>query len=113
MKSKNLFLLLAIVGFIGPNIFVALEFMESGNFLLYTNLPETFAKLFANHASTAFVVDLLLIVMLFLGWSWVDAKEKKMKTGTLIGVWVVTFAFGLAAGLPLYLYLRSAEKSTS
>lgn len=106
---KNKYLLLTIIGTILPNIFVLKESLTSGNILLYTNPIATFQGMFANNISSAFIIDLLFIVMLFLFWSFYEAKKHKMKG--LGWIWVYTFALGIAGGLPLFLYVR--EKYTS
>ena len=105
MKKKYLFL--TIIGTILPNIFVLRESLESGNILLYVRPMDTFAGMFANNISSAFVIDLLFIVLLFLIWSYQESKKHKIKG---IGwIWIYTFALGIAGGLPLFLYFR--EKS--
>lgn len=101
---KKAYLTLAIIGTILPNIFVVKESIQSGNYLLYVNPLETFKGMFANNISSAFVVDLLFIVVLFLMWSYREAKRKKMKRVYLY--WLYTFAFGIAGGLPLFLFFR-------
>jgi hypothetical protein len=101
---KKTYLILTIIGTILPNIFVVKEFMLSGNFLLYTYPIDTFKSMFANNISSAFVTDLLFVVMLFLFWSFKEAKRYKMKNIYLI--WLYTLAFGIAGGLPLFLYFR-------
>ena len=76
---KNLYLVLTILGFIAPNIFVAMETIETGNVLLYANPLATMQGMFANHISTAFIVDLLFIVLVFFIWSYIDAKKHGIK----------------------------------
>lgn len=101
---KKQYLILTIIGTILPNIFVVIESMDSGNYLFYTDIPATFMGLFANNYSSAFVVDLLFIVVLFLIWTYKQAKRYNMKNIYL--VWIYTFALGIAGGLPLFLYLK-------
>ncbi|MEM9675556.1 MAG: DUF2834 domain-containing protein [Bacteroidota bacterium] len=108
---KKTYLLLTIIGTVLPNIFVVLESVKSGNYLLYTRPLDTFQGMFANYISTAFVTDLLFIVVLFLLWSYKEAVRYKMKNVYL--VWIYTFAFGIAGGLPLFLYLRETNKQQS
>ena len=107
---KKTYLSLTIIGTILPNIFVTMEGIESGNYLLYTNPIDTFNGMFANNISSAFVTDLLFIVMLFLVWSYSEAKRNNIKNIALI--WIYTFAFGIAGGLPLFLYIRETNKNT-
>lgn len=104
---KKLFLSLTIIGTILPNIFVVLEGAKSGNYLLYTNPKDTLDGMFANHISSAFVIDLLFIVILFLFWSYYEAKKHKIKS--IVFIWIYTLAFGIAGGLPLFLYIREKK----
>jgi len=101
---KKTYLLLTIIGTILPNIFVFMESIQSGNYLLYAHPIDTFHGMFANNISAAFVTDLLFIVLLFLAWSYQEAKRYQIKSIYLI--WVYTFALGIAGGLPLFLYVR-------
>lgn len=101
---KKTFLGITVIGTILPNIFVIKESLLYGNYLLYTKPLETFNGMFANNISSAFIVDLLFIVVLFMIWSYKEARRLKMKG--IIWVWLYTFALGIAGGLPLFLYLR-------
>lgn len=104
---KKTYLLLTIVGTILPSIFVIKESITTGNILLYRYPIDTFNSMFINNISSAFMLDLLFIVSLFLFWSYKEAKHCNMKN---IGwVWLYTFAFGIAGGLPLFLYLREKK----
>ncbi|MEO0580765.1 MAG: DUF2834 domain-containing protein [Bacteroidota bacterium] len=101
---KRIYLALTVLGTLLPNIFVFLESIQSGNILLWTDPIATFYGMFDNLISSAFMMDLLFIVCLFLIWSGLEAKKLKIKG---IGwIWLYTFAFGIAGGLPLFLYLR-------
>lgn len=106
---KNLYLVLAILGFIAPNIFVAMESMNTGNVMLYANPMATVKGMFANHISTAFIVDLLFIVFVFFIWSYLDAKKHGIKHIRVI--WILTLLFGIAGAFPLYLYLKERKYS--
>ena len=105
---KKSYLVLTIVGTILPNIFVVLEFLKSGNFMLYRYPIDTFNGMFANNISSAFMVDLLFIVALFFVWSYNQAKKYQIKS--IYFVWLYTMALGIAGGLPLFLYLREGQK---
>jgi len=109
MKKK--YLILTIIGTILPNIFVLKESLSSGNILLYARPLDTFKAMFANNISSAFIIDLLFIVILFLLWSYYEAKKLKIKH--VWWVWIYTFAFGIAGGLPLFLYLREDKKTAA
>ena len=107
---KKTYLLLTILGFILPNIFVAKVSIETGNILLYRDIPTTFRQMFANDISTTFMIDLLFVVALFMIWSWREARKHSMNNVWM--AWLFTFAFGLAGGLPFFLYLRERKRET-
>ena len=96
---------LTIIGTIAPNIFVINESLKTGNILLYARPIETISAMFANNITSAFIIDLLFIVLLFLIWSYHEAKRLQLKKLWLI--WLYTFAFGIAGGLPLFLWYRA------
>lgn len=102
---------LIIIGTILPNIFVFLESISSGNILLYANPIATFQGMFTNYISSAFITDLLFIVLLFLVWTYRETKTHQLKY--LPWVWMYTFALGIAGGLPLFLYLRERQLKSS
>lgn len=105
---KKGYLFLAIIGFIAPNIFVLRESFETGNILLYTNPMATFEGMFANAISTAFMVDLLFVVMVFFIWSYYEAKKHGIKR--IWFIWILTLLFGIAGAFPLFLYLKEKSK---
>jgi hypothetical protein len=105
---KRIYLLLSIVGFLLPNILVAKISLETGNYLLYTDIGATLKGMFANDISTVFVIDLLYVVLLFLAWSWREAARYRMKNWW--AVCLLTFLFGLAGALPFFLYLREGAR---
>ena len=101
---NKIYLLLSIIGFIAPSVLVAIESVETGNILLYTNPIATIEGMFSNRISTIFMIDLLFAVMVFFVWTYVDGKKTGVKNLGL--VWVLTMLLGLAGGFPLYLYLK-------
>ena len=108
---KKTYLFLAIIGTILPNIFVVKESISSGNYLLYTRPIDTINAMFVNNISSAFITDLLFIVLLFLFWSFREAKMNNLSYWPWI--WVYTFAFGIAGGLPLFLYYRERNSQNA
>ena len=110
---KKTYLILTILGFLIPNVLVAKVSWETGNVLLYTDLITTLQAMFANDISTIFVLDLLFVVGVFLWLSYREAQKVGMQTHKLWVSWIFTFAFGLAGGLPLFLYFRESEKHTA
>lgn len=108
---KRFYLILLIIGFILPGIFVFKVSVETGNILFYADSVTTFKMMFGNDISSAFAIDLLFIVMLFLVWTYRESKKHGMKQ--IWWVWIWTFAFGIASGLPLFLYLRERKLETA
>ena len=108
---KTLYLILAILGFIAPNVLVVIETVENGNILLWTDMAATLEGMFANRISTIFMIDLFIAVLVFFVWTY---NEKK-----LVGInkvwttWVLTLLFGIAGGLPLFLYYREKAKEVN
>ena len=105
---KNVYLILAIIGFIVPNIFAIQETLASGNILLWTDPLATMQGMFANRIASAFVADLLIVVMVFFVWSFYEAKKYQFKN--LWVIWILTMLFGLSGTLPLFLYLIENKK---
>ncbi len=104
---KTTYLLLTSIGTILPNIFVVQESLLTGNYFLYRYPIDTFNAMFVNHISSAFVTDLFFIVILFLIWTYKESKRLQIKRVYLL--WIYTFAFGIAGGLPLFLYFRENQ----
>lgn len=104
---KRTYLFLTIIGTLLPSIFVLKESIETQNYLLYARPMDTFKGMFANNISSAFMMDLLFIVLLFLIWSFFEARKLQLKV--LPWIWIYTFAFGIAGGLPLFLYFRERK----
>ncbi len=103
-----MYLILTVIGTILPNIFVLKETFTSGNIMLYSRPIDTFQSMFATNISSAFITDLLFIVVLFLIWSYRESRKHNIKNTWL--VWLYTFAFGIAGGLPLFLYWKERYK---
>ncbi len=100
----RLYLGLAIVGFIVPNIFTLLESVETGNILFWTNPALTTSELFVNRTTTAFALDLLLAAVVVLIWMTQEARRIGIKQ--VWRFWALALLFGLAGTLPLFLYQR-------
>ena len=86
-----------------------MESLASGNILFWADPATTFQGMFANNYSTAFSVDLLLVVLVFFFWSY--HQSVKHGIGKLWLIWLITMLFGLAGGFPLFLYLREKKIS--
>jgi hypothetical protein len=111
MNRKSLYLLLAVVGFMAPNIFVAIESVQTGNVLLWLDPAATIRGMFGNRITTAFVVDLLFAVLAFLVWTYFEGKRYSMKN--IWKYWLLTLLFGMAGTLPLFLYDREKKLSAN
>ena len=101
---KTLYLLLAIIGFVTPNILVFYESVETGNILLWLDPQATMNGMFGNRIAAAFVTDLLCVVLVALIWIIMESKKLGMKNSWAYVV--LTLLFGLAGPLPLFLYQR-------
>jgi len=101
---KKLYLILSAIGFILPNIWVAKVSLETGNWLFWLDLKTTLGEMFANSIASAFMVDLLFVVLVFFVWSFIESKKYGIKK--LWAIWLLTLFFGLAGAFPLFLYLR-------
>ena len=108
---KKRYFLLAILGFIVPNIFVIQESIATGNILLWLDPIATFNGMFANRIASAFMTDLLFVVLVFFLWSYHEAQKYQIKNVWLI--WLLTMLFGIAGAFPLFLYLREDKRSDS
>ncbi|MCY7410707.1 MAG: DUF2834 domain-containing protein [Chitinophagales bacterium] len=105
---KNIYLFLAIIGFIAPNIYVAFESFQTGNILLWLDPAATIHGMFGNNISTAFVLDLLFAVIAFFVFTFHESKKCGIKNVWVY--WVLTMLFGMAGSLPLFLYKRELSK---
>lgn len=108
-EMKRIYLLLALIGFILPNILVFAESLETGNILLYAHPLATLEGMFANRISSVFMIDLLFTVAVFFLWSFQEAKSKGIEKYWIS--WICTLLFGLAGGFPLFLYQRESQLS--
>ena len=108
MKLKQIYLLLAVAGFILPNIFVLQESMETGNWLFWLDPKATTEGMFGNRISTAFIIDLLIAVFVFFLWSYHAAQKFGIKKVWIF--WVLTLLFGVAGPYPLFLYYIEMAK---
>lgn len=101
---RSLYALLAVAGFIVPNVLVFQESVETGNILLWLDPAATLGGMFGNRIAAAFVTDLLCVVLVALVWIVIESKRLNMKNSWVYIV--ITLLFGLAGPLPLFLYQR-------
>jgi hypothetical protein len=96
MSRKNIYLVLAIIGFIAPYYF----FLQVREF----DLGELFQLFSASKFLSGIAMDLLVSVMVFWFFMFTEAKKLQMKNP-----WVyllATLLVGLSFALPLFLYFR-------
>jgi hypothetical protein len=103
-RLKRLYAALAVVGYIATNWLVLMVTIDTGNFLLWTKPAETTAGMFANRISAAFAIDLLVTVLVACILFQVEGKRLGMRR--IWSYWLLTFTFGLAGTLPLFLLHR-------
>ncbi len=96
---KNFYLVCAIIGTIIPWLFFTHFFSTEG-----VNLPLFLSSLFANGAAGGFSADVLISMLVFWVWSFIDAKRHHISRWWL--VLPASFLVGLSLALPLYLYMR-------
>lgn len=96
---KTFYLIFAIMGTVIPWFFFARFFAAEG-----LDLGLFVQSLFANGAAGGFVADVLISIVVFLVWSYTDARKQGIRRWWL--VLPATFLVGLSLSLPLYLYLR-------
>ena len=101
---KRIYLIVSVLGFVLPNILVAIESIENLNILLYTDIMSTIDGMFANRISSIFVIDLLWAVAVFFIWSRVEAKQLGIMN-KMWWVWLSTMLLGLAGAFPLFFVL--------
>lgn len=101
---RSLYALLAVAGFIVPNVLVFQESIETRNILLWLDPAATLSGMFGNRIAAAFVTDLLCVVLVALVWIVIESKRLNMKNSWVYIV--LTLLFGLAGPLPLFLYQR-------
>jgi Terpene cyclase DEP1 len=101
---RSLYALLAVAGFIVPNVLVFQESVETGNILLWLDPAATLGGMFGNRIAATFVTDLLCVVLVALVWIVIESKRLNMKNSWVYIV--LTLLFGLAGPLPLFLYQR-------
>src|SRR5579859_896680 len=96
---KAFLIVCCLAGIVIPYWFAIPFFMFHG-----PDLRLLLEELFANNISSFFAADLIVASVIFLVWSFRDAREKKIG-----GWWIVLLSnlvVGLSLALPLYLLKR-------
>ncbi|MBD2347123.1 DUF2834 domain-containing protein [Anabaena subtropica] len=101
LSVKSLYLLLGIIGFITPWILLLQFVIQHG---VYTKF--FFQQALANNVSTTFVTDLLISIIVFLFFSFVELKRLGLSRRWLLIYFLLTFASGLCCSFPVFLYFR-------
>ena len=105
MTRKNIFLVLAILGFLAPYFFFVQVPPESA-----LDFPALLQPLFANNFMKGVAMDLTVSVIVFWTFVFVEGNRLQMKNP-----WVyllATLLVGLSFALPLFLYFRERKLET-
>ena len=100
-SAKSLYLLLVIIGSIAPWSLI-LEFFIKNGF----SVSLLIEKAFVNYSSTVFVIDLLICILTFFCFAFIELKRLSLSRSRLIIYIAATFGVGLSCSLPLFLYFR-------
>ena len=107
-RLERIYLALAILGFAVAGGYTLWQSALTGNVLFWTQPGRTLAELFANGTSTAFGLDLALVVPTAFVWMWHEARA--VGVPRVWRFWVLALLFGLAGPLPLFLYVRERRR---
>ena len=105
MTRRNIFLALAILGFLAPYFFFVQVPPESA-----LDVPALLQPLFANNFMKGVAMDLTVSVIVFWTFVFVEGSRLQMKNP-----WVyllATLMVGLSFALPLFLYFRERKLET-
>lgn len=97
--KERLLLILTVVGFVVPNVFVGVFFAREG-----TDIGGYFSSWTASIPSTQLLVDLGIAALAFFVWAAVEGPRAGVKRWWLCIP--ATFLVGLCFGLPLFLWMR-------
>ena len=103
---KNIYLVLAILGFIAPYYFFLQVPPEN-----LLDLPALIQPLFANDFMRGLGMDLTVSVITFWTYVIVEARRLQMKNPWLY--LLATVLVGLSFALPLFLYFRERQLKAS
>ena len=106
---QRVYLMLAVVGYLATGVPMLMESARSGNLLFWTKPELTNAALFANLTTTAFTLDLLVVVTTAL--LWLTREARRVGIGRVWAFWALALLFGLGGTLPLFLFFRERRLS--
>lgn len=102
MTKKNIYLILAIIGFIAPYYFFVQVPPEN-----VLDMPALIQPLFANNFMKGVAMDLTVSVIVF--WTYVFIETNKLQMKNPWVYLVATLLVGLSFALPLFLYFRERK----
>jgi hypothetical protein len=100
--KKNIYLLLAIPGFVAPYYFFLQLPGENG-----FDLAQLIQPMFANNLLSGVAMDLMVAVIVFWVYVFAEANKLQMKNPWLYVL--ATLLVGLSFALPLFLYCRERQ----
>lgn len=103
MKQKHFYLIMAIIGFVGPYYFFILFLMAHG-----LDGKALLQEIFATRMSTFFTVDLIVSSVVFVRYLYQEATRHSIGRWWLYVVALLTV--GLSFALPLFLYARESSR---
>ena len=102
--AERVYLGLAIASFVIAGGYTVWQSALTGNILFWTKPARTLEELFVNGTSTAFGLDLALVVV--TAFVWMAREARRLAIPAVWRFWVLALLFGLAGVLPLFLYVR-------
>jgi hypothetical protein len=101
---QQVYLALAVIGYAVTGVPMVMESARTGNILFWTKPQLTIDGLFGNLTSTAFTLDLMIVVVVAL--IWITREARRVRVLNVWVFWILTALFGLGGTLPLFLYFR-------
>jgi hypothetical protein len=105
MTKKNIYLVLAIIGFMAPYYFFLQLPGENG-----FDLPLLIQPLLANNLLRGVAMDLTVSVIVFWAYMFAEANKLQMKNAWLYVL--ATLLVGMSFAFPLFLYVRERTLET-
>ena len=102
MTKKNIYLILAILGFVAPYYFFLQLPGENG-----FNMALLIQQISASSILSGTVMDLMISVIVFWAYMFAEANRLQMKNAWLYVL--ATLTVGLSFALPLFLYFRERK----
>lgn len=102
-KLQVIYGICALAGVVFTLYFNVLFMLEHGGFSALTFVTENYV----NHASASISNDILVVVVVFLVWSFVESRRLAMPYWWLYAV--LTFVVAIAFALPLFLLNRERK----